>query len=339
MKLRDDNTPSYIKREMLKSEETNTQKTNSQKAYTKNEITETANSDLNSTSNSIESKSASKSTESITGSKAISKAKTNNLHIGHRDRLKSQYIQNGIQSMTEIQQLELLLFYSIPQKDTNPIAHKLLNKFGSLKNVLNASIRDLCTVEGIKENSATFLKIVSNISNVSNMPKPGVQIHGTTTAKEFCKNLYVGVHLEQFYVSCLNADNKIIGSKLIKSGTVNQVHVNIRDITEYAMSLGSDLILISHNHPEGSCVMSDEDARFTYSLMCSCLLNSIQILDHIIVGNDSCFSLAENGVLEKIGHRANKHILITKDTFAFLAKPRKPYVIDNSYDFPFEVEF
>ena len=274
--------------------------------------------------------------------KQTTKAKTKetkNLHSGHRDRLKNQYIINGIHSMTEIQQLELLLFYVIPQKDTNPIAHKLLDKFGSIKNVLNANVRDLCTVEGIKENAATFLKVVSNMATVCSLPKPGATISGSIDAMAFCEKFYVGVNLEQFHVICLNGENKVLGSKLIKAGTVDQINVNICDITQFAMSLNSNRIIVSHNHPEGVGRMSDEDCRFTYSLICSCLLNSIELLDHIIVGTDRTFSLHENQVMEKLVERARKNVLIPKDIQIMLSSIRKTYNRDNTYDFDFNIDF
>lgn len=270
--------------------------------------------------------------KSETKSKSNPKPASKNLHSGHRERLKSQYIQNGIHSMTDIQQLELLLFYAIPQKDTNPIAHALLNRFGTIKNVLNASVRDLCTVEGIKENSAIFLKIVSNMATVYSLPKPGETVGTTAFAKEYCSKFYVGVNLEQFHVTCLTKDNKVLGSKMIKSGTTDEVRVEIRDITEFAMSLNSNRIIVSHNHPQGSGTMSDEDCRFTYSLMCSCLLNEIDVLDHIIVGTDRAFAMSEHKIIQKLRKRAHDHVLISKDTQVFLSSLSENYIISETFD-------
>lgn len=277
--------------------------------------------------------------KSETNVKEKSNPATKNIHIGHRDRLKSQYIQNGIQSMTDIQQLELLLFYAIPQKDTNPIAHALLNKFGTIKNVLNASVRDLCSVDGIKESSATFLKIVSNMATVCSLPKPGETVNSTELAKAYCSKFYVGVNLEQFHVVCLTKDNKVLGSKMIKSGTADEVRVEIRDITEFAMSLNSNRIIVSHNHPQGKGTMSDEDCRFTYSLICSCLLNEIEVLDHIIVGTDKAFALSEHKIIQKLRKRAHDKVLIPKDTQIFLSSLSENYIISETHDFDINIDF
>lgn len=277
--------------------------------------------------------------KSETSSKPKPIKKAQNIHSGHRERLKMQYVQNGVHSMTDIQQLELLLFYAIPQKDTNPIAHALLNKFGTIKNVLGASVRDLCTVDGIKESSATFLKLVSNMATICSLPKPGETVGTSAQAKNYCSKFYVGVNLEQFHVVCLTKDNKVLGSKMIKSGTADEVRVDIRDITQFAISLNSNRIIVSHNHPEGKGQMSDEDCRFTFSLICSCLLNEIELLDHIIVGIDRNFSLHEHKILEKLTKRANDKVLIPKDTQIFLSSLSENYIRSEEHEFEINIDF
>lgn len=265
--------------------------------------------------------------------------KKENIHVGHRERLKKQYIQNGIHTMTDIQRLELLLFYAIPQKDTNPIAHALLKKFGNIKNVLNASVRDLCTVEGIKESSATYLKIVSNMANVCSLPEEGELIPNSATAKKYCSKFYVGIQLEQFHVVCLSKDNKVIGTKMIKSGSTDQINVEIRDITEFAMSINCNRIIVSHNHPNGIGKMSDEDFKYTYSLVCSCILNSIELLDHIVVGSNSCFSFDEHNLIEKLKNRAFDKVLIPKETQLFLSNLSKNYVKSETHEMEVDFDF
>lgn len=263
----------------------------------------------------------------------------NNIHVGHRERLKKQYITNGAHTMTDIQQLELLLFYAIPQKDTNPIAHALLTKFGNIKNVLNANVRDLCTVEGIKESTATFLKLVSNMATICSTPKEGELVGTSAAAKKFCSKFYVGVNLEQFHVVCVSKDNKVIGTKMIRSGTTDEIKIDIRDITEFAISINCNRIIVSHNHPNGNSTMSDEDCRFTYSLICSCLLNSIEVLDHIVVGKDSAFSMHEHEIIEKLNKRAKDKVLISPEQKIFLSKASKPYVKSETFKTDFNVEF
>ena len=251
--------------------------------------------------------------------KLIKSKKEPSIHKDHRSRLKSQFVENGIDSLTDVQKLELLLFYAIPQKDTNPLAHKLINQFGSLKDVLLANYKDLVKIGGVKENTATFLRLISGMVNVFNRPSEFDTIGSSALAKEYASRLYCGISVEQFYVICLTKDNKIKRVSLISSGTADEVNVQIRNITETTIDSRCSRIIISHNHPRGYAQMSDEDCSFTYSLVCSCLLNSIEIIDHVIVGIDKAISLCEIGVLQKLKERACNHIQIPKEKQLFLS--------------------
>lgn len=266
---------------------------------------------------------------SETNKKSIKVTKTN-IHKSHRQRLKNQFLENGISSLTDIQKLELLLFFSIPQKDTNPIAHELLDTFKNLKNVLNASTDKLMEVNGIKENSATLIKLVNDLINYSSLP---TLYDGTITsvieAKEFCTNLYKGINVEQFYVICLTKSNKVKDIKMIKSGSADEVNVQIRDITQFALDSKCNRIIISHNHPHDNNSMSDEDCAFTYSVICSCILNSIEIVDHIIVGTSKTYSMASQNVLQKLKERAVNTIQIPRDKMTQLSILSKDYDISD----------
>jgi len=253
-----------------------------------------------------------------------------NIHKNHRQRLKSQFLENGITTLTDVQKLELLLFYAIPQKDTNPIAHKLLNRFGSLKNVLSAEPSNLMEVNGVKENTAILIKLVSGLFSQISMPTNQDSISSVSEAKELCSRLYHGVDVEQFYVICLTKSNKIKNIKLLKSGTSDEVSIQIRTITELALESKCNRIIITHNHPNGFADMSDEDCAFTYSLICSCLLNSIDIIDHIIVGVDKTISLAAQRILEKLKEKAFNSIQMPREKFSQLSSSSKEYLIDEN---------
>ena len=254
--------------------------------------------------------------------------KNTGIHGGHRQRLKYQFLTSGVDSLSEIQQLELLLFYSIPQRDTNPIAHALLDEFGSLREVLLADVEALTKVKGVKENTATHLSLVGKMLNVCSKSLNTNVISSTSKSKEYCSNLFVGINVEQFYVICLSKSNKIQKVKLMNSGPTDEINVQIRNITEFALTNKCNRIVVTHNHPIGKGVMSDEDIRFTYSLVCSCMLNSIDILDHVVVGTDKAISAREQGILEKLKSRAFKTIQIPAETKLFLSSSSQNYVID-----------
>lgn len=264
--------------------------------------------------------------------KKLSKESKQNIHKNHRARLKSQFVEYGIEPLTDVQKLELLLFYSIPQKDTNPIAHELISTFGSLKNVLKANYNQLMQVSGVKENTATLIMLTNSMLNYIERPAGQTNISSSKTAKEFASKFYYNVDVEQFYVICLTKSNDVIKSFMIKSGTIDEVDVQIRTITQVALDCKCNKIIISHNHPNGKAQMSDEDCAFTYSIVCSCMLNSIDVVDHIIVGTDKTISLQEQQVLQKIKERAIKTIQIPRDKKVFLSSLSANYVVDTPED-------
>lgn len=257
--------------------------------------------------------------------------KPENIHKHHRSRLKTQFLENGGNSLTDIQILELLLFFAIPQKDTNPLAHKLINKFGSIKNVLMADKNRLMTVDGIKENSATLITLVNSLFKYISKPNEGDVISSVLEAKKFCRNLFVGADVEQFYVICLSKGNMVKAVKSVQTGTSDEIAVQIRTITEFALESKCNRIIITHNHPFGSAAMSDEDYSFTYSLICSCLLNSIDVVDHIIVGMDSINSFASQKLLNQLKTKAIKNINIPISSMKILSSYEEEYIIDDNH--------
>lgn len=252
-----------------------------------------------------------------------------NIHKDHRSRLKSQFVSSGIEALTDIQKLELLLFYSIPQKDTNPIAHALLSEFGSLKNIFAANHSDLMKVSGIKENSATLIKFMGSMLNYCSRPDPEDVIGSSEKGKSFVTKYFAHIEVEQFYVFCLTKSNKVKKAVLINSGTSGEVNVQIRNITEVAIENKCDRIIVAHNHPCGKAIMSSQDCKFTYSLICSCILNNIDLLDHIIVGTDRTISLFEQNILENLKKKAVGTIQISEEKRFFISETSKSYIKSN----------
>ena len=202
--------------------------------------------------------------------------------------------------------------------------------FGSIKNVLMADKNRLMTVDGIKENSATLITLVNSLFKYISKPNEGDVISSVIDAKKYCKTLFVGADVEQFYVICLSKGNMVKAVKSIQTGTSDEIAVQIRTITEFALESKCNRIIITHNHPFGSATMSDEDYSFTYSLICSCLLNSIDVVDHIIVGMDSVNSFAAQKLLNQLKNKAVKNINIPITSLKILSSYEEEYVIDDN---------
>ena len=137
------------------------------------------------------------------------------IHKGHRERLKARFLEEGLDNFTDIQVLELLLFYAIPQKDTNPIAHELLDHFGSLSQVLEAPVEELKKVNGIKDNAATLLSLITQISRYYQVDcSQRVEVLTTLDAcGAYLVPRFFGRSNETVFLLCLDAKCKVLSCK------------------------------------------------------------------------------------------------------------------------------
>ena len=153
------------------------------------------------------------------------------IHDGHRDRLKTRFQTEGLENFTEIQVLELLLFYCIPRQDTNVLAHRLLEQFGSLSQVLETSPEELKKVKGIGENAATFLSLVPAVCSYygANRSKQQDQyMHDLNDCGEYLKGRFAGQSNETVYMLCLDAKCKVLCCPKVGEGSVNSASVPVR---------------------------------------------------------------------------------------------------------------
>lgn len=222
--------------------------------------------------------------------------------------MKETFMQAGLNSFSEIEKLEFLLYFAIPQKDTNPISHALLDEFGSLDHVLAAPIKSLCKVEGVGEHAALLLKTIYELLEGYGSKKQKIVLSGSSAAKVYAQRLLLGKKEENFACICVNAKNEITGHKILAQGTSHSVGASIRSITDYCISTSSDRIIVAHNHPEGDTTPSDQDLSFTRALVCSCYLNEIQVLDHIITSDTDAYSMEEHDILPLIRSSAYKAV-------------------------------
>ena len=159
------------------------------------------------------------------------------VHDGHRERLKARYLEHGLDNFNDINVLELLLFYAIPRADTNLIAHELLNRFGSLSGVLEASIQELQNVSGIGENSALLLSLIPQVSRryMIDKTKPQKKINSASAAGKYFMPIFMYERDEVLYMLCLDSQKCVICCQLISRGVVNSVEANVRKMTELAL--------------------------------------------------------------------------------------------------------
>lgn len=219
------------------------------------------------------------------------------IHKGHRERLKSRFLENGLDNFTEIQALELLLFYAIPQKDTNPIAHALLSRFGSLSQVLEAEPEELKKVPGISEHSATLLRLVTELGRFYQVNcAQRVKVLPTLDA---CGNYLVpyffGRSNETVFLLCLDAKCKVLCCREVGEGSVNSASISVRKIVEIALAANATTVILAHNHPSGVAIPSGEDVQTTRRIAAALKTMEIHLADHIIVADGDFVSMVQSG--------------------------------------------
>ena len=220
------------------------------------------------------------------------------IHDGHRQRLKDRFRQEGLDKFDEIQVLELLLFYAIPQRDTNPLAHRLLDHFGSLAQVLEAPVEELEKISGVGANAATLLSLTTALARYY-MVNRGTQT-AILTSTQMCGDYllphFVGRRNETVFLLCLDAKCKVLCCKEVGEGSVNSASVPIRRIVEMALSMNATSVVLAHNHPSGLALPSGEDVQTTRRLAVALDAVDITLADHIVVADDDYVSMAQSGL-------------------------------------------
>ena len=221
------------------------------------------------------------------------------VHDGHRERLRARFAEHGLDSFNELNALELLLCYAIPRRDTNEIAHRLLDAFGSLSGVFQASMQELTSVPGIGENAATLILMVPQIVKKAHVSKAKETkiIRNSTDAGNYILPYFLDEQDEIVMMLCLDNKRAVICCREMGRGVVNCVDANIRRMVETALKVKTTTVIVAHNHPNGVALPSREDDNFTRTLYRSLGLLGITLEDHIIVANDEFVSLADSGIM------------------------------------------
>ena len=224
----------------------------------------------------------------------------NGEHQGHRQRMRERFQAQGLEGFADHEALELILYYAIPRINVNPLAHRLMDTFGSLHAVLEADVKDLMKVEGIGENAAVLLSLLGHVDRRLEKSRSAQKkmLRNRAEAKRHCMGLLAGLRQEHLYLVCLNAQMEVVHSVLIARGSLNEVHAYPRMVAEAALRANAHAVILCHNHPGGSVVPSQADLDMTASL--GQILHSLDVMltDHIIVAGEDALSLVECGLLQ-----------------------------------------
>lgn len=258
--------------------------------------------------------------------------KDSNLHKNHRNRVKEKFLHSGFDTFSEHEILEMLLFYTIPLADTNELAHRLIKKYHNLAGVLDANIDSLVEVDGVGNHTAIFLKMLPAAFCEYSKRKldKNTNLNTCSQAKEYVAKLTSSLDHEQFFIICLNSSNRIISTKKISTGSFNKVEVPIRKVTDFVFKNNCDRIILAHNHPNGKPNPSPEDIVLTHKLFYSCVLNDIDILDHIIYSPLGSYSFSENQEMDAIKRDVLHSLKLKPQSIIYqkFCSSKENYIID-----------
>ena len=220
------------------------------------------------------------------------------IHDGHRQRLKERFLTEGLDSFSEVQVLELLLFYAIPRKDTNPIAHALLHKFGSLDGVLHADVEQLQQVEGVGESAALLLSLLSSLMSRSmRAPVKEKILNSVESCGKFFLKLLANERREILYQACLDGKGKLVVCKKLSEGEADSASFSVRQVVENALLADATMVVLAHNHTSGVALPSESDQIVTRRVKAALKAVDIDLMDHIIVSDGDFVSMAQSGML------------------------------------------
>ncbi len=223
------------------------------------------------------------------------------IHSGHRGRMKQRYLSQGLDGFSDHEALELLLYYAIPRSDVNPLAHRLIDHFGSLHAVLDADVAELTEVEGVGESTALLLRFVRDMNRrylLNRQEKRPSMADPRDAGKMFLPYFY-GIHVERVYAAFVDDELRLLSCRLLFEGGINSAPISARKLVEAAIRERATGVILAHNHPASQAIPSVEDREATLQLRNALEAVQIRLLDHIIVAGEDYISMEECGYFRR----------------------------------------
>ena len=221
------------------------------------------------------------------------------VHDGHRDRMRRRFLANGLNGFADHEVLELLLYYAIPRGDVNPLAHALMDRFGSLSGVLAAPAELLAQVEGVGERTAMLLRLVPQIAQMARLADMEREVALNTREKigDYLLELFSRERNEAVYQVCLDGKGKLLACRRLGEGSASAVNLDVRKIVQNAIVFCACSVILAHNHPSGVALPSQEDHTAALRVKEALASIDVKLEDHIIVADHDFLSFAQSGFL------------------------------------------
>ena len=218
------------------------------------------------------------------------------VHKGHRNRMRQAVLEHGADGLNDHQILEILLYQCFRNGDTNPLAHKLINRFGSLKNVLDADYDELSSVEGMGEGSAFFIGFIKEVAKryvkaSCFEDEKTRKFRNTDMLREYFEGIFLGTDNEEIRALVIDPELRLVAETKISDGTIGKVQISARSIANFVIKNNCYRVVLAHNHPRGACMPSKADLIVTKELVELLSELEIDLIDHIIVGSNGSLSL------------------------------------------------
>ncbi|MBP3645893.1 MAG: DNA repair protein RadC [Clostridia bacterium] len=223
-------------------------------------------------------------------------------HAGHRQRMRERYLKQGLNGFAPHEVLELILFYAIPRQNVNPLAHRLMEHFGSLHGVLDAPVEELAKVEGVGQSAAVLLSLFSKVARELELSRETDMevVDNRIKAEEHCRRLLAGLKQEHLYAVCLNGQMQLISDVLIAKGTLSEVPAYPRLVAEAVLRHNAHVVVLCHNHPGGQLSPSQTDIESTYALAHLLAGLGVTLADHLIVCGNRVLSMSSAGFFDRV---------------------------------------
>ncbi|MBE7081255.1 MAG: hypothetical protein E7372_01700 [Clostridiales bacterium] len=228
-----------------------------------------------------------------------------NVHAGHRERMVEGFLKNT-DGLNDHQVLEILLFFAIPRKDTNPLAHKLIKFFGDLKGVFSASVKQLMSVDGVGKKTASFIVAIAEVfKRIEAKKEKEISFSNPQQTREYLASVFAGLLREKFIMLFLDTKFRLLAKVEFTDNQRDKVSAEIPEVVSAINIYKPTYAIMAHNHTSGSALPSNEDHFATKKMNLICELHDVNLIDHIIISFDDSFSYKGENLIDNIKRQCN----------------------------------